>query len=279
MKWNWILLILVLVSCNKKQSDQENHATTEVEEVQSADLLPIEEDTLIIIEEPKEEAILVALEEKIEEEPERNTDLKPQVLSEIEVIPEAPEGEYIVEPPIDTSGYASLEAYYARAFEGKEEYFTDGLDFPVGKPDGRGYYIAQKYLQNRHLGDDFNAHSGGNTDLGDPVYAVANGVVSFAYDLEGGWGNTVRIVHRHEVGEMIESLYSHLDEIHVSFGQYVKRGDQIGTIGTAHGQYMAHLHFEIRTKVNMPLGRGYSDELEPDGYTAPTPFIRNNRPW
>ncbi len=176
----------------------------------------------------------------------------------------------------DWRPFTDIGGFYDKFFEGKEDYISDGFDFAVGKPDGNGYYVARRFMQDNHLGDDFNARTGGNTDEGDPVYSIANGFVSFAFDLKGGWGKTVRIIHKTIDGEYLESLYSHCDEIFVDFGQYVKRGDLIGTIGTAHGKYPAHLHLELRTEVNLPLGTGYA--LHPDGYTSPTLYIRNNRP-
>ncbi len=187
------------------------------------------------------------------------------------------QGEGIYEPPIDIIGYSSSEDYFDQnVFNGKYTYYAAGYDFPVGKPNGRGYYIAQKFQQSGHLGDDFNANTGGNSDIGHPIYATANGVVSFSKDIGGGWGKTIRIVHKNMDKTYTESLYSHCDQIFVKYGQFVKKGEKIGTIGTANGKYMAHLHFEIRDKINMPLGRGYSDD--PSGYVAPTPYIRKNRP-
>ena len=34
--------------------------------------------------------------------------------------------------------------------------FTSGFDFPVGKPDAVGYYNAQEFTENDHLGEDWN---------------------------------------------------------------------------------------------------------------------------
>lgn len=154
-------------------------------------------------------------------------------------------------------------------------YTARGFDFPVGKPNAKGYYNAQKFGKNNHLGDDWNGKGGGNSDLGDPIYAIANGYVVFAENIHGGWGNVIRIVHYINKNKQVESLYAHCDKIMVKQGQYVKKGQQIGTIGTNDGQYYAHLHFEIRSEVGMPIGNGYSKNTK--GYLDPTEFIKNNR--
>lgn len=289
MKWIWILLLsLFFWSCSKKQksSVEADSNTTEVSKDFDMDSIV---DLLAVnvsnsLRDSLSKSHVVHNNHHMQPIPNANPEFS-EIEANNSMVDEegnpniiTHEGGYVDTPPVDIPDQGSLDAYYAKAFENNTQYLTDGFDFPVGKPNMRGYYIAQKYLQNRHLGDDFNANTGGNTDLGDPVYATANGIVTFSHDLEGGWGNTIRIVHRHPVGDMVETLYSHLDERYVNFGQFVKRGDLIGTIGTAHGLYPAHLHFEVRTQVNMPLGRGYSDHPAPPGYTAPTPFIRRNRP-
>ncbi len=153
---------------------------------------------------------------------------------------------------------------------------ADGFDFPVG-PDG--YYDAQPFGRNLHLGEDWNGVGGGNTDLGDPVHVVAHGVVTLAEDVGGGWGNVVRVVHRYEedgAWHEVESLYGHLDRVDVVTGQELHRGEVLGTIGTAHGVYIAHLHLELRSQVGLPLGPGY--RADTSGYLAPTPFLREHRP-
>jgi murein DD-endopeptidase MepM/ murein hydrolase activator NlpD len=151
---------------------------------------------------------------------------------------------------------------------------VDGFDFPVGKPDARGYYNAQPFGRNTHLGDDWNAVTGGNSDLGDPVYAVANGCVTEATDHGGGWGAVIRVVHGPQAGpyRFVESLYAHCDTMLVKPGDWVRRGQKIGTIGTAHGRYWAHLHLELRWKLGLPLGGGYSSDTT--GFLEPTAFIR-----
>jgi hypothetical protein len=66
----------------------------------------------------------------------------------------------------------------------------DGFDFPVGKPDAVGYYDAQPFGVTRHLGNDWNGNGGRDTDLGDPVYAAATGIVISAVDVGFDWGNS-----------------------------------------------------------------------------------------
>jgi murein DD-endopeptidase MepM/ murein hydrolase activator NlpD len=147
-----------------------------------------------------------------------------------------------------------------------------GFDFPVGPPDGTGYYDAQPFGINDHLGNDWNGLGGGDSDLGDPVHAVAHGIVVESTDHGGGWGNVVRI--EHHCRDRIESLYAHLDAVEVMPGQRVARGQRIGTIGTAHGQYLAHLHFELRD-ARLPLGGGYSSDRA--GFIDPTVYIQLHR--
>lgn len=153
-------------------------------------------------------------------------------------------------------------------------YITDGFDFPVGKPNAKGYYNAQPFGKNNHLGDDWNATTGGNSDLGDPIYSIANGYIVFAKDIKGGWGKVVRIIHKTPNHTFYESLYAHCDSILVKEGTYIKKGEQIATIGNAGGIYYAHLHLEIRDSINMPIGGGYSANTQ--GYLDPTIFIEKN---
>lgn len=156
---------------------------------------------------------------------------------------------------------------------------ADGFDFPIGRPDARGYYDAQPFGENTHLGEDWNANTGGNSDLGDPVYVIGHGVVSFAGYVTGGWGNIVRVVHTYEEDgqrKQIESFYAHLDEIAVKEGDALRRGALVGTMGDADGRYYAHLHLELRDVVGLSHGPGYAEQTE--GWISPSDFIRAHRP-
>lgn len=156
--------------------------------------------------------------------------------------------------------------------------YADGFDLPVGKPHGEGYYISRG-IKGRHLGEDWNGVGGGNTDLGDPVYSVAHGLVISASDLKMGYGKTVFVVHKfREKGRIriVETLYSHLHKISVSRGDVVRRGQKVGTIGTGNGLYTAHLHFELRDKPGRFVTIGYRKGRE--AFLDPFNFISVRRP-
>lgn len=166
---------------------------------------------------------------------------------------------------------------------------ADGFDFPVGKPNADGYYKARglRLRSPTHFGEDWNGRGGGNTDLGDPVYSMGNGIVVWAYDVKAGWGNVAIIRHAYrdpKTGQVkfCDSLYGHLREMSVKVGQQVKRGEQIGTIGSNRGMYAAHLHFEIRHNLKIGMHRN-SVGRDLTNWADPTDFInkyrRLNREW
>lgn len=158
---------------------------------------------------------------------------------------------------------------------------ADGFDYPVGKPDGEGYYVARGWLRH-HPGEDWNGLGGGNTDLGDPVYSIGNGLVVFARDARRGWGNVVIVRHSFIEGGQLQtadSFYAHLERVTVREGQQVVRGEQIGTIGTNRGMYSAHLHFEIRRNLAIGINRS-AYRIDLNNYHVPRRFIdaRRNLP-
>ncbi|MEZ4241822.1 MAG: M23 family metallopeptidase, partial [Myxococcota bacterium] len=139
-----------------------------------------------------------------------------------------------------------------------------------------GYFDAQPFGRNAHLGADWNGDGGGDTDKGDPVTAAAAGRVIYAEDAGPGWGNVVIVAHGLPDGAVVESLYGHLDRVDVAVGDDLARGDAVGTIGDAHGRYVPHLHFEVRTTPGLGVGGGYAQDAT--GWTDPTAFVRAHRP-
>jgi murein DD-endopeptidase MepM/ murein hydrolase activator NlpD len=158
---------------------------------------------------------------------------------------------------------------------------ADGFDYPVA-PLGE-YYVARDFEEDCHLGEDWNATTGGNTDCGNPVYAAAAGEVIYAQHAGSGWGNMVIIRHTLPDSTQVESMYGHLDAIGTSVSDQVFRGQQIGTIGDGGGAcgdsdpYIAHLHFEIRTTTGLGAGPGYSCPA-PAGWVDPSAFIDSHQP-
>src|SRR5437879_6803822 len=145
------------------------------------------------------------------------------------------------------------------------------FDFPLGSENGAMAYNAQRFTENHHLGDDLNGIGGENSDLGDPIYAVADGRVLLARDGGPGWGNVIIVLHAIEENgarRYAQSYYGHCDELLARAGDEVRRGQQIATVGTANGQYFAHLHFEMREFITQFIGPGYREKT--DGWLDPS---------
>lgn len=113
-----------------------------------------------------------------------------------------------------------------------------------------GYFAATNAA---HTGSDFNKRTGGNTDLGAPVYSAATGrVIHCQYHDVWGW-----IIVTSHPGDGVELQYAHFNEVMVKEGDIVRVGQQLGTIGrggkNSKGQFYfyAHLHFEVRIKAGL----------------------------
>lgn len=77
---------------------------------------------------------------------------------------------------------------------------------------------------------------------GTPVRAMNGGTVVYAGNELRGFGNLILI--RHAGG--MTSAYAHLDQVGVTRGDTVAKGQVIATVGTTGGVDPAQLHFEIR---------------------------------
>ena len=147
---------------------------------------------------------------------------------------------------------------------------------PMGSEHGALTYNAQPFRVTRHLGDDLNGIGGNNSDLGDTVYAAATGVVVYNGVPGPGWGKVIIMAHQitdqtSGKPEMVQSMYAHLQTSEVTMGAVIKRGTRIGTVGTAEGKYLAHLHFEIRKGPYVNPSMGYADA--PLNRISPEKFI------
>ena len=101
-------------------------------------------------------------------------------------------------------------------------------------------YTGANMLPRRlpHPGVDFA------DQLGAPVLAAADGVVSRVIDSPIGCGHGVVIEH-----ESFErwTAYCHMQAVTAEVGQAVSRGEQIGQVGKSGSAFVPHVHLELCT--------------------------------
>lgn len=109
-----------------------------------------------------------------------------------------------------------------------------------------------------HSGIDLNAKTG------TPVYATADGSVTFA-DRRSSDGNCVDIGH----GFNYSTRYAHLSRISVGVGEKVKRGQIIGYVGSTGKSVGPHLHYEVvfKDKPQNPVNYFFMD-LTPERFSS-----------
>jgi murein DD-endopeptidase MepM/ murein hydrolase activator NlpD len=115
--------------------------------------------------------------------------------------------------------------------------------FPYSVPisDGWGSRVSPcKGCSTFHQGVDFTP------GVGSPIYAIADGVVSFHADTDSGLGNNVMISHLIN-GQHIDSVYAHMitGSSKLQVGDPIKVGDFIGFVGETGSATGPHLHFEL----------------------------------
>lgn len=106
-----------------------------------------------------------------------------------------------------------------------------------------------------HAGVDYGAR------FGSPIFAVADGIVSFA-GRHGGHGNYVRLEHGGGNG----TGYGHMSRIAVSPGARVSAGQVIGYVGSSGLSTGPHLHFEAYQAGHTinPLGLRFASRPQVD---------------
>ena len=117
---------------------------------------------------------------------------------------------------------------------------------------GFGYRIDPIYRTRKmHKGLDFSAPTGTK------IYATGDGVIKKVKRARWGYGTHVVIDH----GYGYTTLYGHMSRASVRPGQRVKRGQQIGLVGSTGKSTGPHLHYEVAkngVQVN-PIGYFYND--------------------
>ncbi|MBP3762412.1 MAG: peptidoglycan DD-metalloendopeptidase family protein [Bacteroidales bacterium] len=140
----------------------------------------------------------------------------------------------------------SLDEIYEMALTKNERLAAMPAIMPISKEEcqvvsgfGNRYHpILQS--QRMHSGIDFAARQGTG------IYATGDGVVRVAgQNPEGysGYGVVVLIDH----GFGFKTLYAHMKKATVRVGQRVKRGEQIGIVGTSGMSSGSHLHYEVHS--------------------------------
>jgi murein DD-endopeptidase MepM/ murein hydrolase activator NlpD len=105
---------------------------------------------------------------------------------------------------------------------------------PTGSYGVSGWYFHDPRNPG-HIGLDYRCN------LGDPIYAADNGVVTIA-GWQGGYGILVQVDH----GNGFITRYGHFSQIAVGCGHAVYQGSLLGYCGSTGYSSGPHLHFEIR---------------------------------
>lgn len=117
--------------------------------------------------------------------------------------------------------------------------FVNGIAFTVTPVTGNissRYGVNESIRNHTHAGLDIAASNG------TPIYAVADGEVTYAQFNNGGYGYLVKISH----GNGVETYYAHCSKIYVTAGQHVTAGTCLAAVGSTGHSTGNHLHFEVR---------------------------------
>ena len=138
-------------------------------------------------------------------------------------------------------------------------------------------YGAPRTPNRFHKGVDINFDGGGNTDLGAPILATHDGIISKVVRIGNGdkdaGGNRITITSS---DGMVSTSYMHLDAVGdgLEEGMAISEGQQIGTMGGSgkgsSSEYKSHLHYEI--KVNgetIDPTNGSSGLIDPQNLITP----------
>jgi murein DD-endopeptidase MepM/ murein hydrolase activator NlpD len=113
---------------------------------------------------------------------------------------------------------------------------------PSGWP-AAGYLTDDFGNRRNPFGGGTEGHEGQDiaAPWGAPVRSTADGLVVHAA-ARNGYGNVVVIYH----GNGVQTRYGHLSQIGVEAGQRVRRGEEIGRVGSTGRSTGPHCHYEVR---------------------------------
>ncbi|MGB9696891.1 MAG: M23 family metallopeptidase [Ignavibacteria bacterium] len=114
---------------------------------------------------------------------------------------------------------------------------------PLGYPKSGELKSEFGYRANpfSRRGSEFHKGIDIKGEIGEPIYATADGTVESA-DWDKGYGKCVKIHHK----SGYTSIFGHLSAFNVEPGQHIKAGDIIGYVGNTGRSTGPHLHYEIR---------------------------------
>ncbi|WP_414674711.1 M23 family metallopeptidase [Lysobacter sp.] len=103
-----------------------------------------------------------------------------------------------------------------------------------------------------HKGIDFKAN------VGDPVLAVADGVVSYS-GVRSGYGNVIEVDH----GNGYVTRYAHNSRLTRKVGELVRAGQEIAKAGSTGRSTGAHVHFEVWENGRVVNPRNFLSQQSP----------------
>jgi murein DD-endopeptidase MepM/ murein hydrolase activator NlpD len=148
-----------------------------------------------------------------------------------------PDKAYLVDPEIERDELARMEGIFSTVTPEKL-WDNTGFALPISggtltSPFG-AFRNFNESVETRHTGWDVQA------TLGQPVLASADGKVAYAGGLQIR-GNCVVIDH----GEGVFTTYNHFQQIHVTRGQTITKGQVIGLVGNTGRTSGPHFHWEV----------------------------------
>ena len=176
---------------------------------------------------------------------------------EIEVLPRNYKVQYLT---IDSS--IEERTRNEEAYEERDQYFTPVFKSSNEEKHYKGEFIlptegrlTTEFGERRYVNDELTSYRHNGIDIAAPtgteVLATNYGEVVFEKEMIL-MGNTIVIDHGHG----FFSTYLHLHEIQVDKGEWVEKGDVIGTVGTTGFSTGPHLHFTL-SYYDTPLEPGY----------------------
>lgn len=127
------------------------------------------------------------------------------------------------------------------------------MRYPVGRSgdtldplwyDSQGFGVQTSY--GYHEASDLNLKTGGDSDIGQPLYAVARGKIVYYHNAShptSGFGRHM-VLECDTIRGKRWYMYSHCQEITAELKE-VNEGDVIGKLGKSGNSPLAHLHFSV----------------------------------